>query len=335
MFQAPCILNVWVRGSQARINKDFFELVRVLTEGTDYDDFAEQNSFNDLGPYEVTTWLVRQYDDECGSASNIRRASMIEVSVAKLAFQPNMASLIRMRRGGRKVEDAFGPGTLRWRFLLHCAAQNLAEHCAFSPPGIEPGSSTTLISSMWTNSHDSRWNCDERRELFSLIHELITAGFDLHRLNYFGRTPLHALFAWFIQWPNAYSPGDGQCRLFSSEQNEAHLKTLATCFLIPARIWLEQLIKASVDLLQYGEMEKQQNFERSTEVNSECFYIWHRKEGEETTKCILKLRLATFVYGPTPGDWKFWVTEVLDASFFEFWDMLEHPERGMPGAWSD
>jgi hypothetical protein len=327
--------NVWKRGTEARINKDFFELVRILTKGTEYEEFAEKNSLIDLGPYEVIMWLVQQYNAECRCALGARRATIIETSIAKLAFQPNMASLIQLRLGGNKLQDILGPETLQGRFLLHCAAQNLAEHCAFSPHFMDPCDSTTLITPKWTNSCDDRWNRDERRGLFSLINELVTTGFDLHRLNYFGRTPLHALFAWFIQWPNGYPPGHERCRLFSTEQNEAHLKSLAAQFLVPARIWLEQLAIAGVDLLQYGEREKQQNFERSTEVNNECFYTWQRKDGMEATKITLKVRLISFVYGPSSCDWQFWVTEVLDESHTEFWDMVDHPERGMPGAWSD
>jgi hypothetical protein len=334
MFQAPCVLNVYRRAPKARVNKEFFELVRFLTIGTDYEYFAEENSFTDLGPYEVICWLIKQNNAECGCSRDARRASIIETCLAKLAFQPNMASLIRARLGKRKIQDILGPVSPQGRFLLHYAAQSLAEHCAFSPPEIEPNS-TTPISSSWTNNRDDRWNKNERRELFSLIQELVTAGFELHSLNYFGRTSLHALFAWFIQWPNAYSPDSRYCRLFTAKQNQEHLRTLAARFLVPAQVWLEQLRSAGVDLLDYGEKEKQQIWERLEEVNLECPYIWRKRKGQEITEIKLRLRLTTFVYGASPLDWQFWVTEVLDDSFAEFWDMVDHPERSIPGAWDD
>jgi hypothetical protein len=334
MFQAPCVPNVVLKGEKARVNKDFFELVRLLTTGTEYEDFAEKNAFTDLGPYEVTTWLFQQYDADCGYTRGGRRGSIIEESVAKLAFQPNMASLIRTRLGGRKLQDMLGPETLRGRFMLHRAAQNLAEHCAFSPPQLE-ADIPSPITPLWTNSGDERWNMQERDELFSLIHELVAAGFDLHRINYFGRTPLYALFTWFTQWPNPYCPGQGYCRVFSSKQNDEHLKTLANRFRIPARVWLEQLHAAGVDLLKYGEVEKRNNYEKSAEVVADCLYTWRKKNGQETTSITLKVRLTSFTYGLSPLDWKFWVTEVLDESFSEFWDMVDHPERSIPGAWHD
>jgi len=51
--------------------------------------------------------------------------------------------------------------------------------------------------------------------------------------------------------------------------------------------------------------------------------------GMKNTKIILqqpgflsnpKLRMISFTYGPKLSDW-------------EFWDMVDHPERTMPGAW--
>jgi hypothetical protein len=52
-------------------------------------------------------------------------------------------------------------------------------------------------------------------------------------------------------------------------------------------------------------------------------------------------RFLGFDYGPEPADWKFRITaenaRFWDALtyFSEFWDMIDHPERAMPGAWSD
>jgi hypothetical protein len=333
MIQAPCIPNVFEKSAKARINKDFFELVCILTKGTDYEVFADENSFNGQGPYEVITWLVQQYR-ECGCPTFERRARIIETCLARLAYLPDIASLIRKRLGAVMLQDMLGPETLEGRFLLHCAAQNLVEHYVFSPPQLKYEGPAGLISPTWTTANEDRWDGHERKELFSLIRELVGAGFDLHRLNFFGRSPLLALFAWFIQWPTSDCPGNGYCRVWSAARNETNIKSIATDFFVPARIWLEQLSIAGVDLLQYGEREKRLSFHRSEETNNEHIYTWRRKVGRQTMEETMKLRLSTFVYGPSPCDWQFWITEVLDESFAEFWDMVDHPERAMPGAWN-
>ncbi|KAF7901114.1 hypothetical protein EAF00_003335 [Botryotinia globosa] len=51
-------------------------------------------------------------------------------------------------------------------------------------------------------------------------------------------------------------------------------------------------------------------------------------------------QIISFVYGPAPEDWKFWYS--LDEPYWyyyknlrDFWELVDHPERGMPGAWEE
>jgi len=64
-FQVQCILNVFRKRAKARTNKDFFELGRVLTEGTSYEEFAQANSFTGQGPYEVITRRIPSARENC------------------------------------------------------------------------------------------------------------------------------------------------------------------------------------------------------------------------------------------------------------------------------
>ena len=43
----------------------------------------------------------------------------------------------------------------------------------------------------------------------------------------------------------------------------------------------------------------------------------------------------SFKYGPKPSDWQFYLIEQMDSSFEEFWNMVDHPEWAMPGAWDE
>jgi hypothetical protein len=46
-------------------------------------------------------------------------------------------------------------------------------------------------------------------------------------------------------------------------------------------------------------------------------------------------RVVGFTSGPNPDDWSVYLSNPLDEHAGEFWDMIEHPERAMPGAWND
>jgi hypothetical protein len=50
---------------------------------------------------------------------------------------------------------------------------------------------------------------------------------------------------------------------------------------------------------------------------------------------VEKLFWISFTYGPQPSDWQFWFIEQMDESFADFWDVVEHPERAIPGSWHE
>lgn len=89
-------------------------------------------------------------------------------------------------------------------------------------------------------------------------------------------------------------------------------------------IWLEQLQLAGVDLVEYGQKEGE---------------IHNRKRGHKEwldydfSDRVWSHRLVSFTYGPDPSDWKFYFTQVMENYFVQFWDMVDHPERALPGAW--
>jgi len=47
------------------------------------------------------------------------------------------------------------------------------------------------------------------------------------------------------------------------------------------------------------------------------------------------MKLEKKVCGPEPGDWRFWIEAVMPNYFMQFWEMVDHPERAMPGAWEE
>lgn len=49
----------------------------------------------------------------------------------------------------------------------------------------------------------------------------------------------------------------------------------------------------------------------------------------------LETTIYGFDYGPSVEDWHLWLSNPLDEWAGEFWDMIEHPESAMPGAWNE
>ncbi|KAG4432107.1 hypothetical protein IFR05_012406 [Cadophora sp. M221] len=94
--------------------------------------------------------------------------------------------------------------------------------------------------------------------------------------------------------------------------------------------WLKVLKICDVDLEEYGRKEK-------------CLYasnivsnILKHDYTFNTETWLYNDPLSSsyfFSYGPNVSDWQFWFIEQADNSVIEFWDMVENPEKAMPGAW--
>ncbi|KAF7944666.1 uncharacterized protein EAE97_005299 [Botrytis byssoidea] len=100
---------------------------------------------------------------------------------------------------------------------------------------------------------------------------------------------------------------------------------------VSQRLWLEILHDSGIDLLKYGKVEHDKLLEIS--IAWEC-YVYPQEIFDTGA------HLISFVYGPAPEDWKFWYS--LDEpyrnyykNFRDFWELVDHPERGMPGAWEE
>jgi hypothetical protein len=97
--------------------------------------------------------------------------------------------------------------------------------------------------------------------------------------------------------------------------------------------WLKVLKNCGIDLETYGR--------KQALIFSREDAAWPGREILLCQNCGLYyrlglyLRLIGFEFGPNPEDWKFWFSEPTDQLVGEFWDMVEHPERRMPGAWDE
>jgi hypothetical protein len=96
-------------------------------------------------------------------------------------------------------------------------------------------------------------------------------------------------------------------------------------------IWLMQLKKIRINLVDYGWGEQYVHCKYRAKREWR-FFEWG--DGCYNAKREPRLlRLVSFTYGPSPEDWQFFWTEPMDNSFKEFWEMIDHPEQALPGAW--
>jgi hypothetical protein len=92
--------------------------------------------------------------------------------------------------------------------------------------------------------------------------------------------------------------------------------------------WLQTLQGFGIDLERYGKTERKLFYQESSSWRNLELCMPGRDE-------VCPLRLVGLQVGPKPEDWKVWLSEPSDEFAGEFWDMLEHPERTIPGAWDE
>jgi hypothetical protein len=201
-------------------------------------------------------------------------------------------------------------------------------------PSYQP-SSKELFKPLWDSSEVDQENGITLRPLFdpktyplcgwqALVGHILNKGADPNRCGLFG-TPLIQMLR------GAYSWGWREVKLVDVPHRSFGYRYI---FRRPHRkgsevllTWLQTLRGFGIDLERYGKSEHK---------------LFYRKDspGRDLRLCdvggdIYHLRLVGLQVGPAPEDWNVWLSEPSDEFARDFWDMLEHPERTIPGAWDD
>jgi hypothetical protein len=289
-----------------KYNVDLFQL---LGEDVELQDPFEDVLKTDVRPGffsnqcgEALAWIVRaSYSDY--QHRSMEECGLLILGIVSRLFQPDIPGLVRRILKGRKPDERIcSVRDIDHHTLLHRAMECLGEIL----------------------SQESRFGRTDAleivKELPSLITDFVKGGSDLHALTVKGQTPMLALL----------SRCKGACGLIHNKFSK-----LTPIESPPAslRIWLEQLRYSGIDLRRYGRKEK--SLWKDPRVNREWKYYEFEKKKGMWTGNIYRLRLINFNYGPEPGDWRFWIEPVLPSYFMQFWEMVDHPERAMPGAWEE
>jgi hypothetical protein len=158
----------------------------------------------------------------------------------------------------------------------------------------------------------------------AFVTQLIRAGVDLSFEAPYGRPLLGVVAGAFSSFKNAqfYDEISPTLEEVLRKPDKGHLALHA---------WLHIMKNSGVDLETYGRREAS-ILSREFFGGSSREVLLSQRHGSHPG---LYLRLIAFEFGPKPEHWKFWFSEPTDQLVGEFWDMIDHPERSMPGAWND
>jgi hypothetical protein len=175
----------------------------------------------------------------------------------------------------------------------------------------------------------------------AFVGQLIRAGADLNRETLAGTALISVVEGAFSFGLNEtpLTPRHSTLEMALKNPDRGRLALLA---------WLRILKNFDVDLEAYGRKESSILSRADAEWLGRKIRLYQKhvyqqrvyQNGVYQKQVVysltgLHLRLIGFEFGPNPEDWKFWFSDPTDQLVGEFWDMVEHPERRMPGAWDE
>ncbi|KAH8769265.1 hypothetical protein BGZ57DRAFT_826094 [Hyaloscypha finlandica] len=281
--------------------KRLFSLVQFLAQYVMLQDpFEDESAQEDwaafYGDADTFSWILQTTNSTYQERSLEERVSFA-LNISRITPYCDIGRLVRAILTGVEIDERVCRTKDQWNMnLLHHLAWNLGLLVTKSISGKE----ARLVDSL------------------GLIGDMVKGGSDLNAFTGSGETPMFRIIKGF-----SFGGGFTYHKYWNPTPEASLHMTL--------RRWLEQLKLAFVDLLKYGDAEKRQLESQGVFFNEwTCYESGRRWTGHEP-----KLRFINFTYGPNPDDWKFWIEPVMENYFIHFWEMIEHPERAMPGAWEE
>jgi hypothetical protein len=310
------------------------DLARLLRDGID----LEEEGLDQLKPFRggsaLLSWLISEAQSDYYQR-DLRDRVCLATDLCSITRQPYVESLIRELLSSYAIDStACGISDSRGRTLLQSVLLHLGEQYHTAPMEYN-----SLVSNRFDVNYFRSQNQSKASVLHSLLNfvsELVVAGSDLHALasitsrhasspQYF-QTPLKAIFSGFQHWQ--YINCQPNTSLIFRDAN-TFVETDPEKVLVTVLLWLRVLESVGIDLEEYGREEKI-IYQNGLAQNNYQFSL--ARKGEIPIGVMYSF---TFTYGPTAADWKFWLIEQMDDNLSEFWDMVDHPERAMPGYWDE
>jgi hypothetical protein len=330
-------------------------VIRILAGAVQDDDFfdfdPEISAIHGFhGETTLLTWILNNIIGYNYQKATLEDRARVAIHLCAHTRQPRAASLFRLLLPEpQAMPQILQYKDLKGRTLLNGAAWALGEQTLRATQSALIFQSFGLVFKYYAKDES-----DSLQDLLSLVKEMVIAGSDIHARGHrfweyrpqhhsngetcvACETPLLSIFSSFSGLRNA-----GIRHLYSNPTSyieadeQFHFPVPAVAdVLVPLMTWIELLYEAGIDLREYGRKEKE--LQRDGQVRT---HFWLTKLGRGydrygELRVMYKRFSIIFKYGPKPSDWQFWMIEEMDDWFLEFWDMLDHPERAMPGAWDD
>ncbi|ATZ57632.1 hypothetical protein BCIN_15g01880 [Botrytis cinerea B05.10] len=291
--------------------KGYFAEIQYMISRTDRDIISDLPSALLCADYlapESFKWILQSTENPIYERSHRERALLVlELSRCNLLNMKDLAWLtldnMDMETCNQNLRQEEFVKLLRG--IVHCLGFLIANHRAIR---VRYG---LMIS-----------DGDHLKDHLNFIHDLLVAGSKYHN---FKDTYKGYRESFLSELLKGTTTGLGVIKCANIARLERNFKN-------SIETWLDQLISAEIDLIEYGQWEKKINDDDPIPISNlrgGLYHFWARN---------YVVRFLSFTYGPKRSDWQFWfIFEsrcIHEGCIMEFWDMVENPERQMPGAWN-
>jgi hypothetical protein len=323
-----------IKGAQHQL-----ELARLLGGGVDLEEESLDQDRSFRGDSALLSWLISETQSDYYQR-DLRSRVCLATAICSRSRQPYVESLIRGLLGSYTIESTVcGISDHCGRTLLHSALWHLGEQYHTSFKEYNSPASENSEGNYRRSPHQNQSSVF--KSLLDFVSELAVASSDLHGcaqrwpLQKALETPLIAIFTGFARENYLFSHPNFDINYSLFVVAKTGFETKPDKVLVVVFLWLQVLESAGIDLEEYGQKEKRL-YQMDLATNLVDFNLSSRSQRDyDIIERISTIYSIIFKYGPTPSDWKFWLIEQMDDSFSEFWDMVDHPERAMPGYWDE
>lgn len=247
--------------------------------------------------------------------------------------QPHMASIIRALFPKDKINVTMVTAKIydSGCMLIHCLACNLGELSWIAPDTFQMLTKSNRGAGTGEIDEYRSGNKDRLNGVLQILHEVVNARSPLHE------TAQYNQLLYYLRHQSVQTPFGTLITAFADStrpvyRNRRRLErdSLLEEVRCLCMVWLQNLEACGIDLREYGRKEKKI---QATSCVSNVFTFWVIKNDGPYWVTLRKEYSFIFSYGSKPSDWTFWLLEHLESWFLDFWDMVDHPERTIPGSW--